>query len=48
MREHSDKPLEQIAFAFLGDAHSNMGRSLLGTGAMLGMDVRIVARRRSG
>ena len=43
MREHSDKPLEQIAFAFLGDAHSNMGRSLLETGAMLGMDVRIVA-----
>src|SRR3954467_3916907 len=23
MREHSDKPLEQIAYAFLGDAHSN-------------------------
>ena len=43
MREHSNKPLEQIAFAFLGDAHSNMGRSLLETGAMLGMDVRIVA-----
>ena len=43
MREHSDKPLEQIAYAFLGDAHSNMGRSLLETGAMLGMDVRIVA-----
>ena len=31
MREHSNKPLEQIAFAFLGDAHSNMGRSLLET-----------------
>jgi ornithine carbamoyltransferase len=43
MRENSNKPLEQIAFAFLGDAHSNMGRSLLETGAMLGMDVRIVA-----
>jgi ornithine carbamoyltransferase len=43
MREHSGKPLEQIAFAYLGDAHSNMGRSLLETGAMLGMDVRIVA-----
>src|SRR6188472_4803924 len=46
MREHSNKPLEQIAFAFLGDAHSNMGRSLLETGAMLGMDVRIVAPRK--
>ncbi len=43
MREHTDKPLEQIAYAFLGDARSNMGRSLLETGAMLGMDVRIVA-----
>ena len=43
MREHSNKPLEQIAYAFLGDARNNMGRSLLETGAMLGMDVRIVA-----
>jgi ornithine carbamoyltransferase len=43
MREHTDKPLEQVAYAFLGDARNNMGRSLLETGAMLGMDVRIVA-----
>jgi ornithine carbamoyltransferase len=43
MREHSDKPLEQISYAFMGDARNNMGRSLLETGAMLGMDVRIVA-----
>jgi len=43
MREHASKPLEQIAYAFLGDARNNMGRSLLETGAMLGMDVRIVA-----
>src|SRR5215217_5590666 len=43
MRENSNKPLEQIAYAFLGDARNNMGRSLLETGAMLGMDVRIVA-----
>ncbi len=43
MRENSTKPLEQIAYAFLGDARNNMGRSLLETGAMLGMDVRIVA-----
>src|SRR6188472_558706 len=46
MREHANKPLEQIAFAYMGDAHSNMGRSLLETGAMLGMDVRIVAPRK--
>ncbi len=43
MREHANKPLEQITYAFLGDARNNMGRSLLETGAMLGMDVRIVA-----
>jgi ornithine carbamoyltransferase len=43
MREHANKPLEQIAYAFLGDARNNMGRSLLETGSMLGMDVRIVA-----
>src|SRR3954453_21211754 len=48
MREHSDKPLEQIVYAFLGDARNNMGRSLLETGAMLGMDVRIVAPKKLG
>ncbi len=45
MREHSTKPLEQIAFAFLGDAANNMGNSLLEGGAALGMDVRLVAPR---
>ncbi|MFD4880480.1 ornithine carbamoyltransferase [Streptomyces sp. NPDC058420] len=43
MTEHSDKPLRQIAFAYLGDARFNMGNSYLITGALLGMDVRIVA-----
>ncbi|TXG87145.1 MAG: ornithine carbamoyltransferase [Thermomicrobiales bacterium] len=43
MREHSSKPLEEIAYAFLGDARNNMGNSLLESGAKLGMDVRIVA-----
>ena len=43
MREHSAKPLTQIAFAFLGDARNNMGNSLLIGGAKLGMDVRLVA-----
>lgn len=43
MTEHSDKPLERIAFAYLGDARLNMGNSYLVTGALLGMDVRIVA-----
>ncbi|MFJ8732815.1 ornithine carbamoyltransferase [Streptomyces bauhiniae] len=45
MTEHSDKPLESIAFAYLGDARYNMGNSYLVTGALLGMDVRIVAPR---
>ncbi|MER5279009.1 ornithine carbamoyltransferase [Streptomyces sp. NPDC002809] len=43
MTEHSAKPLERIAFAYLGDARFNMGNSYLVTGALLGMDVRIVA-----
>lgn len=45
MTEHSDKPLERISFAYLGDARLNMGNSYLVTGALLGMDVRIVAPR---
>ncbi|MGW8356170.1 ornithine carbamoyltransferase [Streptomyces wedmorensis] len=43
MTEHTDKPLDGIAFAYLGDARFNMGNSYLVTGALLGMDVRIVA-----
>lgn len=43
MTEHSDKPLDAISFAYLGDARFNMGNSYLITGALLGMDVRIVA-----
>jgi ornithine carbamoyltransferase len=45
MREHSHKHDEEISFAFLGDAHNNVGNSLLVAGAMMGMDVRIVAPR---
>ncbi|MCX4446268.1 ornithine carbamoyltransferase [Streptomyces sp. NPDC087866] len=45
MTEHSEKPLEEISFAYLGDARFNMGNSYLVTGALLGMDVRIVAPR---
>jgi ornithine carbamoyltransferase len=43
MREHSTKHDGEIAFAFLGDARNNMGNSLLIAGAMMGMDVRMVA-----
>ncbi|MFB8175614.1 ornithine carbamoyltransferase [Streptomyces sp. NPDC055966] len=45
MTEHTDKPLDQVTFAYLGDARYNMGNSYLVTGALLGMDVRIVAPR---
>ncbi|MEU8028221.1 ornithine carbamoyltransferase [Streptomyces sp. NPDC049099] len=45
MTEHSPKPLRQITYAYLGDARFNMGNSYLVTGALLGMDVRIVAPR---
>ncbi len=43
MREHTVKHDNEVAFAFLGDAHNNMGNSLLVAGAMMGMDVRMVA-----
>ncbi|MER5881479.1 ornithine carbamoyltransferase [Streptomyces sp. NPDC060235] len=45
MGEHGAKPLGETAFAYLGDARFNMGNSYLVTGALLGMDVRIVAPR---
>jgi ornithine carbamoyltransferase len=43
MREHSDKALYEISYAYLGDARNNMGNSLLLIGSKLGMDVRIAA-----
>ena len=43
MTEHSDKPLHQIKFAYLGDARNNMGNSLMVGAAKMGMDVRLTA-----
>ena len=43
MIENSDKPLSQIAYAYVGDARFNMARSLMVVGCKLGMDVRIGA-----
>jgi ornithine carbamoyltransferase len=44
MIEHGrGKPVEEISYAYLGDARSNMGHSLLVMGAIMGADVRIVA-----
>jgi ornithine carbamoyltransferase len=41
MREHSDKPIGDIRYAYVGDTRSNMGHSLLIVGCLMGMEVRI-------
>lgn len=43
MKEHTDKPLKDVSFAYLGDARNNMGNSLLIGAAKMGMDFRSVA-----
>ncbi|MFA6951364.1 MAG: ornithine carbamoyltransferase [Lentimicrobiaceae bacterium] len=43
MMEHSDKPLNQVSFAYMGDAKNNMGNSLMVGAAKMGMDFRAVA-----
>ena len=41
MQEHSDKPLHEVSYCYLGDARNNMGDSLMVGGAKMGMDVRL-------
>jgi ornithine carbamoyltransferase len=41
MHESSNKPYDEIAYAFVGDCRFNMGRSLLVMGALMGSDVRL-------
>lgn len=43
MMEHSDKPLNKVAFCYSGDAKNNMGNSLLIGAAKMGMDFRAAA-----
>jgi ornithine carbamoyltransferase len=43
MTEHTDKHLHEISYCYLGDAHNNMGNSLMIAGCKLGMDVRLCA-----
>ena len=43
MIELSDKPLTEISCAYLGDARNNVANSLLVSGALVGMDIRLVA-----
>src|SRR6188474_3772686 len=41
MHETSGKPYDALSYAFVGDCHFNMGRSLLVMGALMGADVRL-------
>jgi ornithine carbamoyltransferase len=43
MRDNVTKPLHEVSFCYLGDGRNNTANSLLVTGALLGMDVRICA-----
>jgi ornithine carbamoyltransferase len=43
MRDHTRKPLAEVSYCYLGDGRNNVANSLLVTGALLGMDVRICA-----
>ena len=46
MVEHSDKPLSQIKFCYLGDARNNMGNSLMVGAAKMGIDFRAAAPKK--
>ncbi len=48
MTEHCDKPVEKIAFAYLGDTRNNVSNSLLAGAAILGMDVRLAGPKGYG
>ncbi len=43
MIEHSNKPLYEISFCYLGDARNNMANSLMVGAAKMGMDIRLAA-----
>jgi ornithine carbamoyltransferase len=43
MREHAGKPLASVSYCYLGDGRNNVAHSLLVTGALLGLDVRLCA-----
>jgi ornithine carbamoyltransferase len=45
MHESSRRPYDAITYTYMGDARSNMGRSLLVMGAIMGAAVRICAPR---
>src|SRR5690242_21338850 len=43
MRDHTAKPLTGVSYCYLGDGRNNTANSLLVTGCLLGMDVRVCA-----
>jgi len=45
MREYMPQPWHDFKFAYVGDARSNMGNSLMIAGCLMGMDIRIGAPR---
>jgi len=46
MREHGDRPIPEIKYAYVGDTRSNMGHSLMIVGCLMGMDVRIAGPKK--
>lgn len=45
MREHSRKPLREVAFCYLGDTRNNVANSLLAMASVMGMDIRLTGPR---
>ena len=43
IKEHTNKPLNEVVFCYLGDGKNNMGNSLMVGAAKVGMDFRIAA-----
>ena len=43
MRDHARRPLREVSVCFLGDGANNTFASLLTSGALMGMDVRLAA-----
>lgn len=43
MREFAPKPLNQISFCYMGDAHNNVANSLMVAAAKMGMDYRAIS-----
>ncbi len=41
MLDHTDRPIEEVSCCYVGDGRNNTANSLLVTGALLGMDIRV-------